>query len=62
MWAEALSPLVVDDVSPWPEAADVARLAAARAAGGAPGEDLVPMYLRRPDAQPPGPVKRVTPA
>lgn len=33
-----------------------------RVRAAAPGEDLTPMYLRRPDAQPPGRPKQVTPA
>jgi hypothetical protein len=28
----------------------------------APSDELTPMYLRRPDAQPPGKPKQVTPA
>lgn len=47
---------------PCPHAAEVAALAAARAAAGAPGEALSPLYLRRPDARAPGPRKQVTPA
>jgi tRNA threonylcarbamoyl adenosine modification protein YeaZ len=35
-------------------------LAARRALEGAPSEPLTPLYLRRPDAVPPGAVKRVT--
>jgi tRNA threonylcarbamoyl adenosine modification protein YeaZ len=43
-------------------AVDVARLVAARAAAGAEADVLEPMYLRRPDARPPGPRKSVLPA
>jgi len=50
-----------DSSDPWPQASMVAVLAAERAAGRAPGEQLTPMYLRRPDAQPPGAPKPVTP-
>lgn len=32
-----------------------------RAASGAPGDALTPMYLRQPDARPPGAPKQVTP-
>jgi tRNA threonylcarbamoyl adenosine modification protein YeaZ/ribosomal-protein-alanine acetyltransferase len=46
---------------PYPHAAAVARLAADRALAGAPGDPLTPLYLRRPDAVPPGPPKPVTP-
>ena len=35
-------------------------LAARRALGGAPSEPLVPLYLRRPDATPPGATKGVS--
>jgi tRNA threonylcarbamoyl adenosine modification protein YeaZ len=46
----------------FPDAADLARMVMARAFARAPGDDLVPMYLRRPDARPPGRPKQVTPA
>ncbi|HEX3824201.1 MAG TPA: tRNA (adenosine(37)-N6)-threonylcarbamoyltransferase complex dimerization subunit type 1 TsaB [Mycobacteriales bacterium] len=39
----------------------VARIAN-RVRAEAPGEELTPLYLRRPDAQPPGRPKQVTPA
>jgi tRNA threonylcarbamoyl adenosine modification protein YeaZ len=45
----------------YPRADQLVFSIAARVRAGAPGEDLTPMYLRRPDAQPPGPPKRVTP-
>ena len=37
-------------------------LAARRVLEGAPSEPLTPLYLRRPDATPPGAGKRVTAA
>lgn len=60
-WAEAFGELTVEPADPWPLASIIARLAADRVAAGAPAEQLTPMYLRRPDAQPPGPPKSVTP-
>ena len=56
--AFAAQPLLGGD--PYPSAAAVGRLAWNRAAAGAPGEALTPLYLRRPDAVPPGPAKPVT--
>ncbi len=44
----------------YPSAEGVVLLAARRALEGAPGEPLVPLYLRRPDAVPPGASKAVT--
>lgn len=44
----------VESANPFPAAVDVADLAADRVLAGAPGEPLVPLYLRRPDAVPPG--------
>jgi tRNA threonylcarbamoyl adenosine modification protein YeaZ len=43
-------------------AADVAHLVADRLRAGAPSDVLEPMYLRRPDATPPGRPKSVLPA
>lgn len=43
----------------YPSAEGVVLLAARRALAGDPGEPLVPLYLRRPDAVPPGAPKRV---
>ena len=60
-WADAFAGFAVDTSDPWPQARFVAQLAAARAAGNAPAEQLTPLYLRRPDAQPPGAPKPVTP-
>lgn len=60
-WAAAFAGIAIEPEDPWPQARFVAQLAAGRAAGDAPAETLTPMYLRRPDAQPPGAPKRVTP-
>jgi len=45
----------------YPDAADLARIAADRIARGLPAEPAEPLYLRRPDAREPGKPKRVTP-
>jgi tRNA threonylcarbamoyl adenosine modification protein YeaZ len=45
----------------YPDAADLARIAADRIALGLPAEPAEPLYLRRPDAREPGKPKRVTP-
>lgn len=60
-WKDAFAHFAIDDTDPWPQARDIARLAAERVIAGAPGEQLTPMYLRRPDAQPPASLKPVTP-
>ncbi|HET6911158.1 MAG TPA: tRNA (adenosine(37)-N6)-threonylcarbamoyltransferase complex dimerization subunit type 1 TsaB [Mycobacteriales bacterium] len=59
---EAFAGLVVVETDAYPCAAEVASLAAERAVAHAPSETLEPMYLRRPDAVPPGAPKAVTPA
>ena len=43
----------------YPQASALAALAASRATGGALSEPLLPLYLRRPDAAPPGAPKAV---
>jgi tRNA threonylcarbamoyl adenosine modification protein YeaZ len=45
---------------PWPNA--LLPLIKERALAGAPSDDLAPLYLRRPDAVPPGAPKAVTPS
>jgi tRNA threonylcarbamoyl adenosine modification protein YeaZ len=45
---------------PWPNA--LLPLIKERALAGAPSDDLTPLYLRRPDAVPPGAPKAVTPS
>ncbi len=55
--------LAGSDVQDGPLFADpgaVVRLSAIRALAGEPGETPVPLYLRRPDATPPGAPKRAT--
>ena len=44
----------------YPSAAQLAALAASRQAAGEPPARPEPLYLRRPDAREPGPLKRVT--
>jgi tRNA A37 threonylcarbamoyladenosine modification protein TsaB len=44
----------------YPAADALVLLAARRVHDGAPSEALSPLYLRRPDAAPPGAPKRVT--
>jgi hypothetical protein len=46
----------------YPDAAVLAQLLMKRVLAGAPGDELTPLYLRRPDATPPGRPKQVTPA
>jgi tRNA threonylcarbamoyl adenosine modification protein YeaZ len=46
----------------YPDAADLASIAADRIARGLPAGPAEPLYLRRPDAREPGRPKRVTPA
>jgi tRNA threonylcarbamoyl adenosine modification protein YeaZ len=60
-WNDAFADFTVEGTDPWPQASMVARLAADRVAAKAPSEQLTPMYLRRPDAQPPTARKPVTP-
>jgi tRNA threonylcarbamoyl adenosine modification protein YeaZ len=46
---------------PYPSAGQLAAIAAAQVAAGAPAAAPEPLYLRRPDAREPGRPKRVTP-
>jgi tRNA threonylcarbamoyl adenosine modification protein YeaZ len=52
----------VRDEPRYPSPDGLVLLAARRVLDGAPSEPLTPLYLRRPDAVPPGPAKRVTAA
>lgn len=52
--------LIADD--PYPRAGALIGLVADRLSPDAAPDDLTPLYLRRPDAQPPGRPKQVTPA
>jgi tRNA threonylcarbamoyl adenosine modification protein YeaZ len=51
-----------DVVDAQPRAGNLVALVADRVVARAPSDRLEPMYLRRPDARPPGPRKKVTPA
>lgn len=62
LYPEAFAGLSVVAECVYPSAARLLALVSARARAGAPGEPLEPLYLRRPDAAPPGRPKRVTPA
>lgn len=55
LWRDAFADgFVVDGTSPTPSAAHLCTLVEA------PATNLEPLYLRRPDARPPGPPKKVT--
>jgi tRNA threonylcarbamoyl adenosine modification protein YeaZ len=58
LYAAEFAGHVIDDTAPYPAAAAIARLAL----DDAWWLPVQPMYLRRPDARPPGAPKRVTPA
>jgi tRNA threonylcarbamoyl adenosine modification protein YeaZ len=62
LYRDVFADLAVEEGAPYPAAAALLRLVAPRAAAGAPADPLTPLYLRRPDAVPPGPPKAVTPA
>jgi tRNA threonylcarbamoyl adenosine modification protein YeaZ len=46
----------------YPDASGLGRLVATKVLSRSTGDDLTPLYLRRPDATPPGRPKQVTPA
>jgi tRNA threonylcarbamoyl adenosine modification protein YeaZ/ribosomal-protein-alanine acetyltransferase len=61
LYRDTLAPLAAATLDDrYPTGAAIALLAAGRALAGAPGDPLAPLYLRRPDARPPGPPKPVT--
>jgi tRNA threonylcarbamoyladenosine biosynthesis protein TsaB len=62
LYAEAFSAYDVRQSSPWPSAPAIAAHAVATHATGVRPQALEPLYLRRPDAQPPAARKRVLPA
>ena len=62
LYADAFDGFDVRTSSSWPSAEAIARHALAEASRGAAQAPLEPLYLRRPDARPPGAPKRVTPA
>lgn len=61
LYPAAFSAFTTIDDRVYPRAGKLIGLVARRVRDGAPSEELVPMYLRRPDAVPPGKPKRVTP-
>jgi tRNA threonylcarbamoyl adenosine modification protein YeaZ len=52
----------VAQVYPYPKASELARMGGSVPGRSLPSDGLEPLYLRRPDAQPPGRPKQVTPA
>jgi tRNA threonylcarbamoyl adenosine modification protein YeaZ len=62
LYPEAFAAFTHDEDHVYPRAERLIELIAARVRSAAPSEGLTPMYLRRPDAQPPGRPKQVTPA
>jgi tRNA threonylcarbamoyladenosine biosynthesis protein TsaB len=62
MYAEVFDGFTISDQTPYPSAARLAELVINKARAKQPSDDLTPLYLRRPDAQPPGRPKQVTPA
>jgi tRNA threonylcarbamoyl adenosine modification protein YeaZ len=61
LYREAFADFEIAEFGSYPGAVELAWRVADIAATGAPSDDLTPLYLRRPDAQPPGPRKQVTP-
>jgi tRNA threonylcarbamoyladenosine biosynthesis protein TsaB len=62
LYAEIFSDFTTTDRALYPSAAALGHLVLQNIANQTADDDLTPMYLRRPDAQPPGPPKQVTPA
>jgi tRNA A37 threonylcarbamoyladenosine modification protein TsaB len=62
LYREHFADFTINEHSPYPEAAALADMVINKALKQAPSDDLAPLYLRRPDAQPPGLPKQVTPA
>jgi tRNA threonylcarbamoyl adenosine modification protein YeaZ len=62
LYREQLAGLTVVEGHDYPDAAVLAGLLSGRVLAGVPGDELTPLYLRRPDATPPGRPKQVTPA
>jgi tRNA threonylcarbamoyl adenosine modification protein YeaZ len=62
LYREAFADFELATFGLYPSATDLGWRAAETAAARAPADSLTPMYLRRPDAQPPGRPKQVTPA
>jgi len=61
-YPEAFAGLTAAPGATYPQAALLIERIAHRVCTAAPADPLAPMYLRRPDAQPPGRPKQVTPA
>lgn len=62
LYPDAFAAFDVVEHDGYPSAVDIAALGAGRALAHADAELLEPLYLRRPDAVPPGTPKAVTPA
>jgi tRNA threonylcarbamoyl adenosine modification protein YeaZ len=62
LYRRQLTSFTVVEGQEYPDAAVLAQLLSRKVCAGAPGDDLSPLYLRRPDATPPGRPKQVTPA
>jgi tRNA threonylcarbamoyl adenosine modification protein YeaZ len=62
LYRDAFTGFDVAEAGCYPGAVELGRRGIDSVREGAPVVDLVPMYLRRPDAQPPGRPKQVTPA
>jgi tRNA threonylcarbamoyl adenosine modification protein YeaZ len=62
MYAEVFDGFTISDETPYPSAVALAQRVIDKALHEQPSDDLTPLYLRRPDAQPPGRPKQVTPA
>jgi tRNA threonylcarbamoyl adenosine modification protein YeaZ len=62
LYRDALTGFEIAETGAYPSAAALGRRVAGQALAGTPTDGLSPMYLRRPDARPPGKPKQVTPA
>jgi tRNA threonylcarbamoyl adenosine modification protein YeaZ len=62
LYREHFTAFTVIEPAGYPDAAALANLVAGKVRQRRPADDLRPLYLRRPDATPPGRPKQVTPA
>jgi tRNA threonylcarbamoyl adenosine modification protein YeaZ len=62
LYREQFTDFTVIERDPYPTAVELGWMVSGRAVLKKPSDDLTPLYLRRPDAQPLGERKRVTPA
>jgi tRNA threonylcarbamoyl adenosine modification protein YeaZ len=62
LYRDQLAGYVCVEGHDYPDAAVLAQLVSRKVSAAGPGDELTPLYLRRPDATPPGPPKQVTPA